>query len=410
MSPTPHQELLQQLAVQTDSKIVLVVMDGVGGIHTADSPQTGLERAKTPNLDALAARGALGRAIPADVGITPGSGPGHLALFGYSPLEPRHEIGRGVLEACGINVELNPRMVATRGNFCTVDGEGRITDRRAGRIANDEGKRICAKLQAAISEIDGIKVTVLPVKEYRFCTLFEAPGLSPEVADTDPQKVGLKTLPARVTKENDGARRTAEVANKFIARAFEILKDEPKANGLVLRGFSVDPGLPTFQELYKLRPCAIATYPLYRGVARLAGMEVLETGQTIADEVDTLEKVWGDYDFFFFHVKKTDSNGEDGNLEGKVKVIEEFDGLLPRILALNPDAIAVTADHCTPYVMKAHSFHPVPLLVQSAICDVDATKSFGEAECLRGSLGTITSDKLIGLLLANAGKLNKFGA
>ncbi len=408
--PTPRQELLQKLAVKTDSKIVLIVMDGVGGIHTLNSPRTALEIAKKPNLDALALRSALGRANPADVGITPGSGPGHLALFGYDPIVPAHEIGRGVLEACGINFRLNANMVATRGNFCTLGPDKKITDRRAGRIPSEEGARICAKLQAAIKEIDGVKIHVLPVKEYRFCAIFEAPGLAPEVLDTDPQRVGLETLPAKNYADTEAARKMADIANKFIAKAFETIADEPKANGLVLRGFSVDPGLPTFQELYKLTPCAIATYPLYRGVASLAGMDVLETGQTIADEVETLKAAWDKYDFFFFHVKKTDSSGEDGNLDYKVHVIEEFDAALADILKLGPNVIAITGDHCTPYVMKGHSFHPVPLLVCGDNCDVDDTNVFGEAECLRGSLGTIYSEKLMGLLLANAGKLNKFGS
>ncbi|MCE5230978.1 2,3-bisphosphoglycerate-independent phosphoglycerate mutase [bacterium] len=407
---TARQQLLQKLAVKTDSKIVLIVMDGVGGIHTMNSPKTALEIAKTPNLDALATRSALGRANPADVGITPGSGPGHLALFGYDPIVPAHEIGRGVLEACGINFRLNENMVATRGNFCTLGADKKITDRRAGRIPSEEGARICAKLQAAIKEIDGVKIHVLPVKEYRFCTIFEAPGLAPEVLDTDPQKVGLETLPAKAFTDSAAAKKTADIANKFIAKAFETIADEPKANGLVLRGFSVDPGLPSFQDLYKLNPCAIATYPLYRGVASLAGMKVLETGQTIAEEVETLKAVWNEYDFFFFHVKKTDSSGEDGNLDYKVHVIEEFDAALADILKLGPNVIAITGDHCTPYVMKGHSFHPVPLLVCGENCDVDDTKAFSESECLRGSIGTIYSEKLMGLLLANAGKLNKFGS
>jgi 2,3-bisphosphoglycerate-independent phosphoglycerate mutase len=407
---TPHQELLKKLAVKTDSKILLIVMDGVGGIHTAASPQTALDAARTPNLDALAARGALGRLIPAEIGITPGSGPGHLALFGYDPLAPEHEIGRGILEACGINFPLNDHMVATRGNFCTIDHENKITDRRAGRIPTEEGARICAKLQKAIAKIEDVTVYVRPVKEYRFCAIFEGPGLDAHVADTDPQKVGLKTLPALTTKATPGAEKMRRVAQAFLDQAFKVIADEPKANGLVLRGFAVDPGLLKFQDLYQLNPCAIATYPLYRGVASLAGMAVLETGQTIADCVATLQQAWAQYDFFFFHVKKTDSNGEDGNLPGKIKVIEEFDALLPQILALKPDVVAVTGDHCTPYVMKAHSFHPVPLLVAGEICDPDGAQHFGETECLIGGLGTFHSEKLMGLLLANAGKLNKYGA
>ncbi|MCL5271389.1 MAG: 2,3-bisphosphoglycerate-independent phosphoglycerate mutase [bacterium] len=407
---TPQQELLKKLASKTDTKIVLVVMDGVGGIHTVDSAQTALETANTPNLDALAGRGATGRLIPCEVGVTPGSGPGHLALFGYDPLVPAYEIGRGVLEACGINFPLTPSMVATRGNFCSLGADGTITDRRAGRIPSDEGARICQKLQKAIPRIEDVKIHTRPVKEYRFCTIFDGPGLEPSIEDTDPQKVGLATLPARTTSATAAGKKTQRIVQAFLDQAFKVMADEPKANGLVLRGFAVDPGLPKFQELYKLTPCAIATYPLYRGVASLAGMEVLETGQTIADEVATLKEVWDKFDFFFFHVKKTDSNGEDGNLAGKIKVIEEFDAALPGILEMKPDVIAVTADHCTPYVMKGHSYHPVPLLICGPTCDVDATVAFTESECLRGSLGTFHSEKLMGLLLDNAGKLLKFGS
>ena len=407
---TPHQKLLQQLAGQTDSKILLIVMDGVGGIHTDDSPRTALERAKTPNLDALAAKGTLGRMHPCDIGITPGSGPGHLALFGYGPLEPEHVIGRGVIEACGINFRLGPNMVATRGNFCSLDAGGLITDRRAGRIPSDEGHRICEKLQAAIPQIEDVKIHIRPVKEYRFCAIFEGEGLEASLVDIDPQKVGLKTMPAHSDSTTDAARRTVRIVQAFIDKALGILADEAKANGLVLRGFSVDPGLKSFAELYRLNACAIATYPLYRGVASLAGMEVLATGDTIAAEVATLKEVWDKHDFFFFHVKKTDSNGEDGNMEGKVKVIEEFDGLLPEILSLGADVTAVTADHCTPCVMKGHSFHPVPLLIAGELCDTDTTAEFSEAECSGGGLGTFPSEKLMGLLLANAGKLLKFGS
>lgn len=405
---TPHQQLLQKLAVKTDSKILLIVMDGLGGIHTPEAQQTALEAALTPNMDNLATHGAQGRMHACDVGITPGSGPGHLALFGYDPLAPEHEIGRGVLEACGIQFALNANMVCTRGNFCSIDGEGKITDRRAGRIASEEGARICAKIQAAITQIEDIKIHVRPVKEYRFCTIFEGPGLDPQVLDTDPQRVGLKTLPTKATAE--AARKMERIAQLFIDQAFKVIADEPKANGLVLRGFSVDPGLPTFKDLYQLEACAIATYPLYRGVASLAGMQVLETGATVADEINTLKENWDKFDFFFFHVKKTDSNGEDGNLAGKKKVIEEFDTLFPEILALKPDVIAITGDHCTPWVMKGHSWHPIPLLISGPNCDVDQLTSFGERLCKDGSIGTIYSKMLMGLLLANAGKLQKFGS
>lgn len=408
-----YSELIAQLAQGRDSKIVLLVLDGIGGIHTGDSPQTALEKAATPNLDALAERSAQGRTLPAEVGITPGSGPGHLALFGYDPLEERHRIGRGVLEALGIGYELGPHQIAARGNFCSLDADGKITDRRAGRPSNEECARITKKLGDAISDIDGVGVEVRPVKEHRFCVMFDAEGLNPALEDTDPQVTGVAPLAvrARETKgDAEGSERTIAVVRKFIERATEILKDEPIVNGLTLRGFSAHPGLPGFSELYDLNAAAVAAYPLYRGVASLAGMKLYETGPTPAEEFETVADHWAEHDYFFIHIKKTDSSGEDGDLDAKVRVIEQVDAALPALLDLKPDVLAITGDHSTPCVMRGHSWHPVPLLVNGPFCDIDQTTRYTEAESLSGSIGTIPATRLLGLMLANAGRLAKFGA
>lgn len=407
---TTHMRLLQQLAQKNERKIVLLVMDGVGDIHTGEAPQTSLEKAKTPNLDRLAESSALGFSLPADYGITPGSGPGHLAMFGYDPLLEQHQIGRGVLEALGINYELKKGQIAARGNYCTLDKQGKITDRRAGRPSNEECKRVSKKLADAIKKIEDVKVEVLPVKEHRFCVMFDGPSLDAAIEDTDPQKTGVPPLPAQAKKDTPSTIRTREIVQEFIDKAFDVLSDEPKINGLTLRGFSSHPGLPMFQELYQLNPAAVATYPLYRGVARLAGMEIYETGTTPADEFKTVAEQWAKHDFFFIHIKKTDSSGEDGNQPAKVEAIETVDAALPALLDLKPDVLAITGDHSTPHVLKSHSWHPVPLLIHGPFCDIDQTTRYTESECRRGGIGTIPASRLLGLLMANAGKLAKFGA
>ncbi|GAB4317421.1 MAG: 2,3-bisphosphoglycerate-independent phosphoglycerate mutase [Candidatus Sumerlaeia bacterium] len=401
----------KKLVQKNDQKIVMLVMDGVGGLRDPEFPQTELERANTPNLDALAAKSALGRSLPVVWGVTPGSGPGHLALFGYDPLEPQHDIGRGVLEAVGIEFDLKPQDVAARGNFCTLGPDGAIVDRRAGRLATAECVRICEALQKAISTIDGVEVFIRPVKDYRFVLVLRGAGLGAAIADTDPQQVGKKPLPLTPLDNTPETQRTIGILNHVIEKYMTILAGESKANGFTLRGFSKDPGLEKMDARYGLNACAIATYPLYRGVAKLVGMDVQPlAGDQIRDEFDRLEQVWTQYDFFFIHIKKTDSNGEDGNREGKIKIIEEVDAQLPRLTALQPDVIIVTGDHSTPPAMKSHSWHPVPVLIWSRLCDSDAGRRFTEAECDRGSLGVIAARELIWLALANAQKLKKFGA
>ena len=418
-----RQELVARLAQRNARRIVLLVLDGVGDLRTADQPRTALDEARTPNLDRLAARSALGRLAPAGTGITPGSGPGHLALFGYEPTSPEADIGRGVLEALGLGLDFPPEVVVARGNFATVDDAGLLLDRRAGRIPSAEGERICALLARRIEAAggvlgDGVRVEVHPGEAYRFVLLFRAapgtPPLDAGLLDTDPQQLGVPPLPLEAAASSGAAGEAAGETARRIASAVEVLqrelRAEERANTFLLRGFSKLPALPGVGELYRLRAAALAGYPLYRGVAKVCGMEVVDCGKPFEQVLDRLEEIWSDFDYFFLHVKGTDMAGEDGDLAAKVGVIESVDALLPRLLELGPDVLAITGDHSTPAPMKAHSWHPVPLLVWSERCFVDDCERFSEVEAIRGAVGAIPASDLMGLLLANAGKLAKFGA
>lgn len=395
-------EILKEISIRTPTKIVLLVLDGLGGLPLQD--KTELETARTPNLDRLAAEGICGLSDPISPGITPGSGLAHLSLFGYDPV--RFPVGRGVLEALGIDFDLQQGDVAARGNFCTLDANGVVTDRRAGRIATERNIELCRMLNEI--EIADIELFVLPVKEHRLAVVFRGRGLSGEVQDTDPQQTGL--LPREAIPLSPDAAKTATVANEFLLRARSALTDSHPANMVLLRGFSRRPSLPQMSEVLKLSPAAIAVYPMYRGLAKLAGMQVLETGSTFADELDTLACHWEGHDFFYVHVKQTDSAGEDGDFDRKVRVIEEADALLPRLMSLNPDVLIVTGDHSTPAVLKGHSWHPVPILLHSRWCRPDKTSEFSESACLGGGLGRMTATDIMPLAMANALKLNKFGA
>ncbi|HOS98003.1 MAG TPA: 2,3-bisphosphoglycerate-independent phosphoglycerate mutase, partial [Deltaproteobacteria bacterium] len=377
---------------------------GLGGLP-GPAGLTELEAAATPNLDKLAAASILGLSTPIAPGITPGSGPGHLGLFGYEPLE--YQIGRGVLEALGIGLTLTPQSLAARGNFCTLDPvSGVITDRRAGRIPTHKCAELVQKLKPIT--LDGVKVVVEPVKDYRFALILEGEGLQEGLSETDPQKTGLRPLP--VEPLQPGAKKSAELLNAWIAKALEVLKGESPANGCTLRGIARDPGLPGYKEVYGLNACAIATYPMYKGLARLVGMDVLEAGDTIASEVKTLREAWDRYDFFFFHVKKTDSAGEDGNFAAKVKVIEETDAVIPEILALKPNVLLITGDHSTPALQKSHSWHELPVLFHADNIRTDQVTSFGERACMAGGLGHIRHVDLMPLAMAHADRLTKYGA
>lgn len=401
---TDHHDLLRELRKDNGSKIVLLVADGLGGLPLEPGGKTELETARTPNLDALARRASLGLSVPVLPGIAPGSGPGHLALFGYDPL--KYRIGRGVLEALGVDFPLGPNDVAIRGNFCTLDAAGNITDRRAGRIPSEVGQRLCAKLDQI--KIPGVEVFVRPVKEYRLVIVFRAPGLGGDVDDTDPQATGVPPLAA--IPRNSGSQRTADIANEFLRQAREVLKDDAPANFLTLRGIDKLPAIPSFEDVYGLRAAAIAVYPMYRGLARLVRMAVLDAGQTLSDQMARLQAAWQDYDFFFLHFKYTDSTGEDGNFEAKVARCEELDACLPHITALNPTVLIVTGDHSTPSKLRSHSWHPVPTLLAADSCRFDGATKFGESACRQGGLGQFEAKYLMLMAMAHAGRLEKYGA
>jgi 2,3-bisphosphoglycerate-independent phosphoglycerate mutase len=402
--------LLPRLSRKTESRILVVVLDGLGG--ALGTGPTALERSAHPNLDRLAASGALGRYVPIAPGITPGSGPGHFALFGYDPLTT--EVGRGVLEALGVGIDVRPGDVAARANFATVGPDGRLTDRRAGRLPTEEAAPLARSLGEATPRIEDVAVSVHPGLQHRFVVVLRGPGLSDAVADTDPQREGLAPLaPAALDPR---AEKTSRVASAFLARAAERLRGRERGNAVLLRGFSGRPALPTLAERARLTPCVVAAYPAYLGVARVLGMEVAEgvgPKSTIAEEVSTVEREWakGRHDFVFLHVKPTDAAGEDGDEERKARVIEEFDREVPRLAALRPDVLLVTGDHSTPGPMKGHSWHSVPFLLHGAWVEPDAETRFDEAACGRGRFGGhFPALSLMPVVLACAGKLGKFGA
>jgi 2,3-bisphosphoglycerate-independent phosphoglycerate mutase len=399
-------DYLSRLIQPANTKIVLLVLDGLGGLPKTPSGLTELETANTPNMDKLATDGTLGLAIPIKAGITPGSGPAHLALFGYDPMI--HDVGRGALSAAGVGLKVNPGDVAARGNFCSLDGEGKITDRRAGRLPNEESAPVVEILQNV--QIPGVKVEVRQVKEYRFTVVMRGDGLNPSLKDTDPQKIGVEPLP--VVPIEPAAERTAGLFNQWITEAQKMIADQPKANGLTLRGFATDPGLQSYQDGYGLRAACVAVYPMYKGVASLVGMDVINfDNDQPEDQFAAVKKVWDDYDFFFIHIKKSDSMGEDGNFDGKVKIIEGVDRALPNLLVLGPDVLVITGDHSTPAVMKSHSWHPVPYLLWTPKTPLpDIETHFGERACARGGLGTFPAKDGMSLALGYAGRLAKYGA
>ncbi len=397
------EDIAKELSVQTDSKIILLVIDGLGGIPVQG--KTELEAAATHNLDRLALNACCGVTDPVFMGITPGSGPSHLALFGYDPL--RYQLGRGILEALGSDVEVKEGDLVARGNFATLKG-GLITDRRAGRIPTSECERLCAVLNKAFSRQKDPEITLFAGKEHRFVARFRTTGLADALTDADPQKDHKSPVPTKALAPE--AAKAAEVVNRFIDEATKILKDEPVANTALLRGFSVQPSIPQLQDLYKLRPAAVANYPMYKGLARLLGMAAYKVGPETRDLFDTLEAHYKDHDFFFIHYKKTDAAGEDGNFSAKVRAIEEIDTFIPRLVALKPDVLVITSDHSTPSLLKGHSWHPNPFLLVSPTALPDNIGVFTERECAQGLLGRFPSLYAMPLMLAHAGKLKKYGA
>ena len=398
------EEILRSLVVQTESKLVLAVIDGIGGLPVRG--KTELEAARIPNLDRLASKSICGLIDPISYGVTPGSGPSHLALFGYDPF--RYEIGRGVMEALGIDLKLTQDDLTARGNFATLDEKGIIIDRRAGRISTGKNRELCQLLQEEIKEVDGARVFIYPGKEHRFVIVFQGQGLRDDLSDADPQKDGSKAKGTEGLSQE--AQRTAEIINLYLKKATDALKPFHPANTILLRGFSKVPDVPSMSERFKIRPAAVATYPMYRGLARLVGMEILKTGETIKEEVETLKKYFDRFDFFYIHFKKPDMAGEDGDFRMKVKGIEEIDRILPLIIKLKPDVLVVTGDHSTPSVLKSHSWHPNPILLHSKYIRPDGIRRFTERHCQRGQLGRFPAMDVIPLMLANGLKLKKFGA
>jgi len=396
---------IQNIVKPLNTKIVMLVMDGLGGLAKTPANFTELETAFTPNLDDLAKKGICGLHQPIDVGITPGSGSAHLGLFGYDPV--KYQIGRGVLSALGINFKLKQNDIAVRGNFCTVDKNSKVTDRRAGRISTVKNRKLCKILNSI--HIKGIEICVKTIKEHRFLLVLRGQGLSADISDTDPQTVGVSPLKAEGT--NNKAKKTLKIINTFISEARKKLTNHHPANMILLRGFAKLPEWPVMANVFQINAAAIAAYPMYRGVARLAGMEILKTEDDINDEFAILEKNWSEYDFFFLHVKATDSAAEDGNFERKVKVIEKVDRQIPRLMHLLPDVVIVTGDHSTPALFGMHSWHPVPMILWSKSCLPDNVKHFGERACIAGSLGPRFPGKdIIPLAMANAQRFAKFNA
>jgi len=397
---------LSSLVTGSRSKMVLLVLDGLGGLPHPETGLTELETARAPNLDALARESTCGLIHAIGPGITPGSGPAHMALFGYDPV--RYEVGRGVLSALGVGMDLGPDDLAARVNFCTVQ-DGLISDRRAGRISTEENARLCEKLSGI--RLEGVEFTIRPEKEHRAALVFRGPGLSDLISDTDPQRTGLAPLRSEpLPGGGAAAERTAAMVNDFLDKVSTILADEHPANMIVTRGFAKKPDIPPMTRLYDLRAGAVATYPMYRAVARLVGMELVDSGPSFPEQVEALAGAWEKYDYFFVHYKYTDSRGEDGDFAAKVACIEEVDEALPRIVSLRPEVLVVTGDHSTPALLKGHSWHPSPLLLHSRWERGDDVHSFSERACAAGGLGIFYAMDLLPLMLANAQRLNKFGA
>ncbi|MEN9732488.1 MAG: hypothetical protein RLZ45_483 [Verrucomicrobiota bacterium] len=404
-------DVYAKLQVKTGAKMALVVLDGLGDIATTEQGElTPLEAAKTPNLDALVRRGcAQGRMIPVAPGITPGSGPGHLGLFGYDPIE--WEVGRGVIETLGLGIELKNGDVAARANFCTLDAKGLVTDRRAGRIATEVCERLCGILSSKIKKIGTTQVLIYPGKEHRFVVVFRGAGLEGPLTDTDPNREGLPIATAKpVDPKSAGQKKVAKLIADFYAVALPLLKKESPANGFLMRGVAHQPDIPTFEQRYGLKAAALAVYPMYKGLSQLVGMTKIEGPETIAQQFERYVAEYDNYDYFFIHYKYTDKAGEDGNFAAKVKAIEDFDAALPILLARKPDVLAITGDHSTPCAIKGHSWHPQPVLLHSACSGSDKLNRFTETGANIGSLGIFEAKYLIRLMQANAKMFDKYGA
>jgi len=400
-----RETLYQKISTENENKIIMIILDGLGGLPV--NQKTELETATKPNLNQLAIESELGLAMPISMGITPGSGPAHLALFGYDPLN--YSIGRGILEALGVGIKVGENDIAIRGNFATQE-KGIITDRRAGRISTKKNQEIIAYLDKKINWIEDVQIKLYSGEEHRFVLLISGSGLSDDVSDADPETTGKPISYSKA--KSPQAERTAKILNKFIIRVTEELSGQQPVNTCLLRGTAKYPTIPSMNELFQLKAAAIASYPMYRGLAQLVGMDILDTGSSIREEINTLKKFFNRYNFFFVHIKKTDSYGEDGNFSKKVKTIEEFDKILPDILKLNPQTLVITGDHSTPSTMKSHSWHPNPFLIKSPYfrANPGKPKTFCETTCANGVLGRFYSIDILPLMMAHALKFKKYGA
>lgn len=402
-----HSKTRDLFVSDSGQKVIQLVLDGLGGLPDPATGLTELETANIPNLDRLASRSSLGRSLPIAPGVTPGSGPAHLALWGYEPYEI--EFGRGVLEALGSDFDMQPGDLAARANFATIDENNIVHDRRAGRPPDEENVRLCQKLREGLEgKLPGVELFLLNGKEHRFTVLFRGGELGANLNDNDPQREGLELLP--VVSGDAASKRSAELVAVFLSAAREILADEEVASGMLLRGFSGLPDLVPFNELYRASSAAIAAYPMYRGVARLVGMKILGNPHGIEEEVAMLEENYSDHDFFFLHYKPTDSAGHSGLFDEKVAALEAFDSILPRIEALEPAALILTGDHSTPCIHLEHSWHPVPTLISSKLALNTPDAVFTERHCLNGDLGNFNASEMVTLAMAHASRMKKFGA
>ncbi len=397
--------ITEQQVISSDKKIVMLIADGLGGLPKRPGGPTELEAARTPNLDRLASEGSLGLLDPIGPGITPGSGPAHLALFGYDPVE--NNVGRGLLSALGLDFDLQKGDVAARGNFCTLDASGNVADRRAGRIPSVKSAPLCELLEKEI-DLGEVKVFIRSEKDHRFLLVFRGQNLSDKLHDTDPQLTGVPTKKCQPLAEE--AARTARLVDDFTEKAAKILKDQDQANGVLLRGFASKLPLPSMSDRFGLRSAALADYPMYRGLAKLVGMEVISRNPELTGRIEDYQNAYDDYDFFYIHFKKTDATGEDGNFDAKVAAIEELDAAIPTLLKKMPDVLVVTGDHSTPATMASHSWHPVPMLIWGHNVRTDGMTGFGETSAQTGGMGRFPMMNLMPFALAHADRLVKYGA
>jgi 2,3-bisphosphoglycerate-independent phosphoglycerate mutase len=406
----PFVPIYEHLVTEGGLKIVFLVLDGLGGYGDAQHPSE-LEAAKHPNLDALAESGCTGLLDPVVSGITPGSGPGHLGLFGYDPLV--YEIGRGALSAAGVGFDLESHDVAARVNICNLSEDGTVSDRRAGRLPTEETAQICSLLSSEI-QLEDAEVFFVPEKDHRALLVLRADGLSDAVADTDPQRLGVPPLDPRPLPEaanDERANRTVSVLRELLSQTRTILAGRQRGNFVLLRGFARRPFIPSFGDRYRMRALALAQYPMYLGLARLLGMKDYGLSNSTEEQLEVFGRHFDEFDFFYFHVKATDAAGEDGDFDRKRDVIEEVDSaVVPVLSAAKPSVLVVTGDHSTPTQMAAHSWHPVPVLLCGGTAPIDSVTRFDERSCAGGWLGRRRSVEFFPVVLAAAGRLAKYGA